>query len=396
MRRTAERLSPQKDDDDDDDETYGLAGMKASLSKTTAAYAPEPATKAGASIKGALAIETLNEEDEDDDDMPTIDGVDDAAPSPARAPAKEADVAEWSGFESHALTTGAPVVSEAPPESRAPMSYDECLAYFRALDMSRDLESIVPVEFPKRSALSSLVSSKPKLTFENAAAERDFAFLVAKQAYDPAVAEHWRLISTIFKGFMPASNKRPCVAIGGHWELVGFQGADPRTDLNRSMCCLALLQLLHLLEKSPKLARRAYRASVADDKDWPLACTSIAFTKASLQALRSGKLYKRCNALKAVLPALHEHHAAQFDELLARVNSGEDRFVALNGMRLGKKSKAAEKAAKVKKQPFVSKGAKAAAAHATEDGAFASIADAPDDVQFGAVAGKKVAKYASA
>ena len=31
--------------------------------------------------------------------------------------------------------------------------------------------------------------------------------------------------------------------------------------------------------------------------------------------------------------------------LLARVNAGEDRFVALNGMRLGKKSKAAEKAA---------------------------------------------------
>ena len=40
--------------------------------------------------------------------------------------------------------------------------------------MSADADAIVPVEFPKKGLVSSLVSSKPKLVFEGAQEERDF------------------------------------------------------------------------------------------------------------------------------------------------------------------------------------------------------------------------------
>ena len=30
---------------------------------------------------------------------------------------------------------------------------------------------------------------------------------------------------------------------GKHWERIGFQGMDPRTDLNRSMKMLSILQV---------------------------------------------------------------------------------------------------------------------------------------------------------
>ena len=33
-------------------------------------------------------------------------------------------------------------------------------------------------------------------------------------------------------------------AMGPHWEKIGFQGLDPRTDLNRAMKMLSVLQVL--------------------------------------------------------------------------------------------------------------------------------------------------------
>lgn len=33
-----------------------------------------------------------------------------------------------------------------------------------------------------------------------------------------------------------------CPSIGRHWEVLGFQGGDPRTDLNRSGGLLNVLQ----------------------------------------------------------------------------------------------------------------------------------------------------------
>jgi hypothetical protein len=40
------------------------------------------------------------------------------------------------------------------------------------------------------------------------------------------------------------SAETQCPINGGHWDRIGFQGLDPRTDINRSMKMLALLQVL--------------------------------------------------------------------------------------------------------------------------------------------------------
>lgn len=36
--------------------------------------------------------------------------------------------------------------------------------------------------------------------------------------------------------------KRTCPNVGPHWDVIGFQGNDPCTDLNRSMGVFALFQ----------------------------------------------------------------------------------------------------------------------------------------------------------
>lgn len=124
-------------------------------------------------------------------------------------------------------------------------------------------------------------------------------------------------------------------AVGPHWERIGFQGLDPRTDLNRAMKMLAVLQMLHLVEAAPAFARRLFQqasdssllpaASInsqskgqgrlrAVDRSWPLMCVSIMLTKEALVALRSGTLNAEINKAKAVMPVLHDLHHALFAE----------------------------------------------------------------------------------
>ena len=239
---------------------------------------------------------------------------------------------------------------------------------------------------------------------------------------------HWAMLHTIFRDLTPRNKPVPCPILGGHWELIGrprraarttsaedavrplgcraaaatpprrrrdaaatppprrFQGADPRTDVNRSMCCLAILQLVHFIEKESKLAHKAYRYANHDHKHWPYACTSIGFTLQAVQKLRDGALYKRCNALKGVLPALHECHAALFRDFLARIDAGVDRFRALNDVREGKKGP---------KLPKPAKAPSKKAAKATPDPSFASIGALPEEAAV-ATADKRLQRYAAA
>ena len=228
-----------------------------------------------------------------------------------------------------------PEQKEEPTVTAEPITYDEALRYFQGLDMSSDKEKITPTQPDQRHVLKRIFKRRPGLKAPDA--ERDFVFLVALQKYDPRVPVHWRMIHTVFRELTPKNKPVPCPTLGAHWVRIGFQGNDPRTDINRAMRCLALLQLLHLLEKERRLAGALFRAANQGGKDWPFACTSISFTRMAVQKLRSGKLNGRCNALGGVLEALHECHAALFRDFLARIRSGQDRFCALNDIQEGKK-----------------------------------------------------------
>ena len=261
-----------------------------------------------------------------------------------------------------------PEQEEEPITSQEPITYDEALRHFQGLDMSSDKGKITPTQPDQRHVLKRIFKRRPDLKAPDA--ERDFVFLVALQKYDPRVPVHWRMIHTVFRELTPKNKPVPCPTLGAHWVRIGFQGNDPRTDINRAMRCLALLQLLHLLEKERRLAGALFRAANQGGKDWPFACTSISFTRMAVQKLRSGKLNGRCNALGGVLEALHECHAALFRDFLARIRSGQDRFCALNDIQEGKKP---IKVAKPRKP------AAAKAPVAEPPAAFAALGGLPDD-----------------
>lgn len=52
---------------------------------------------------------------------------------------------------------------------------------------------------------------------------------------------HRRIIQTVYRRM--TGDKRACPDEGPHWDTVGFQGNDPRTDLNRSMGMFSLVQV---------------------------------------------------------------------------------------------------------------------------------------------------------
>lgn len=59
--------------------------------------------------------------------------------------------------------------------------------------------------------------------------------------YSPDDVMHRRLIQTIYRRM--TNEKRTCPNVGPHWDVIGFQGNDPCTDLNRSMGVFALFQV---------------------------------------------------------------------------------------------------------------------------------------------------------
>ena len=105
---------------------------------------------------------------------------------------------------------------------------------------------------------------------------------------------------------------------GTHWNLIGFQGLDPSTDLNRSMGVLSLYLTLSMIEGDPELAKKIYANSKREPGDWPFMCVCVGFTLDAVKSFRSGGLYQRANAVGSVISAIRDLFVGLFVEFLER------------------------------------------------------------------------------
>ena len=271
--------------------------------------------------------------------------------------------AEWQGFHAHendavhpaaaqlSLSTLAPSVSGSESgEISTRVGYKKVMAYLQELDLSRYEATITTTAAagnPQQSrswssSFFSLVgagSSPAKLQLPDADKQLAWPFLVAQVDYDPSVPTHLALLRTIFDILVPSTPGPPESLSGGkkhqsvpvtgpHWDKIGFQGLDPRTDINRSMKMFALVQALHLVTQRTSEAQRLHDLSTrtasvltnGQDLSWPFMCVSILFTKEAIQALRSGSLNRLCNEIKDVVSVLHDFHHACFHEFGRRLS----------------------------------------------------------------------------
>jgi hypothetical protein len=111
-------------------------------------------------------------------------------------------------------------------------------------------------------------------------------------AFDFNTPTHFRMLRTIYSKL---TLNKWCPSIGNHWEILGFQAGDPRSDLNRSGGVLNIVHLFFFVAQHPEMAQSVFQLSQDYHQNFPLACISINITSLVMQSLASGRLSAFCS-----------------------------------------------------------------------------------------------------
>lgn len=175
------------------------------------------------------------------------------------------------------------------------------------------MDGIVREEWSGASFLvRSIPALRPKLRTAELKQQRDNLLALARTPMDRGVL-HERMLMSIHKAITKSETLPP--RFGPQWEVIGFQGNDPATDL-RGAGILALLQVQHLAWKRPKLLGEIFALSKSGTS-FPMMTVSINLTQVALQAMRGGALTKEANKasrtrIEQMYEAFHAMHAACF------------------------------------------------------------------------------------
>jgi len=101
------------------------------------------------------------------------------------------------------------------------------------------------------------------------------------------------------------------VLLGAHWDVIGFQGGDPKTDL-RAAGMLAILQMLYFISVNQKLFTDIYLLSLNDYQTFPFAVTSVNMTGIVLRLVKDGKFARIVS--KNLIDAVNNAYIAVFSE----------------------------------------------------------------------------------
>jgi len=103
---------------------------------------------------------------------------------------------------------------------------------------------------------------------------------------------HFRMLRTMYTKL---TRNKLCPSIGAHWEVMGFQGGDPRTDLNRCGGVLNVLHMFFFFVRHFELLKSAFLLAQDHDQNFPLFCVSINITRLVVDSLLAGHLSQLCN-----------------------------------------------------------------------------------------------------
>ncbi|XP_004691431.1 PREDICTED: ELMO domain-containing protein 3 [Condylura cristata] len=215
---------------------------------------------------------------------------------------------EWEAVDSILPETGNQASSDQPGQL---ISFSEALHHFQTVDLSSFKKRIQPTI--RRTGLAALrhrLFGPPKL-HQGLCEERDLVLTIAQCGLDSQDPMHGRVLQTIYRKL--TGSKFDCALHGEHWEDLGFQGANPGTDL-RGAGFLALLHLLYLVMDSKTLlmAQEIFRLSHHHIQQFPFCLMSVNITRITIQALREECLSRECNRQQKVIPVVNSFYAATF------------------------------------------------------------------------------------
>ncbi|XP_046759433.1 ELMO domain-containing protein 3 isoform X8 [Gallus gallus] len=212
------------------------------------------------------------------------------------------------------------------------ISFNEALQFFQTTDLSECRKKIqATVRRQGLTALLHFLFGPPRLQ-QQLQGERDLALAIAQCGLDNNQAVHMRILQTIYKKL--TCSRLGCPRYGAHWEELGFQGADPGTDL-RGTGMLGLMQMLYFVMDSQMLplALEIFRLSQHETQNFPFCIMSVNITRLVLQALREECLSRECNRRQQVIAVLNDLYAAAFLQLY-RVWKSQHKTIADSGFLL--------------------------------------------------------------
>ncbi|XP_021230570.1 ELMO domain-containing protein 3 isoform X3 [Numida meleagris] len=212
------------------------------------------------------------------------------------------------------------------------ISFNEALQFFQTTDLSECRKKIqATVRRQGLAALLHFLFGPPRLQ-QQLQGERDLALAIAQCGLDDNQAVHMRILQTIYKKL--TCSRLGCPRYGAHWEELGFQGADPGTDL-RGTGMLGLMQMLYFVMDSQMLplALEIFRLSQHETQNFPFSIMSVNITRLVLQALREECLSRECNRRQQVIAVLNDLYAAAFLQLY-RVWKSQHKTIADSGFLL--------------------------------------------------------------
>jgi hypothetical protein len=137
--------------------------------------------------------------------------------------------------------------------------------------------------------------------------EKDLVLFLTQTKFDFNVSNHFRMLRTIYTKL---TRNKSCPSIGAHWEVIGFQGGDPRTDINRYGGVFNILQLFFFLMHHFPIVKECYVLSRDGEQEFPMACISINITQLVMEAFLAGCLSSVCNKGGSLLETLCKLHNA--------------------------------------------------------------------------------------
>ncbi|XP_075031100.1 ELMO domain-containing protein 3 isoform X2 [Calonectris borealis] len=234
---------------------------------------------------------------------------------------------EWEAVEEIQSGLGGTSAGAAPP-----ISFNEALQYFQTADLSECRKKVrATVRRRGLAALIRFLFGPPRLQ-PQLQGERELALAMAQCGLDDNERVHMRILQTIYKKL--TRSRLGCPRYGAHWEELGFQGADPGTDL-RGTGMLGLMQILYFVMDSQTLplAEEIFQLSQHETQNFPFCIMSVNITRIVIQALREERLSRECNRRQQVIAVLNDLYAAAFLQLY-RVWKWQHKTVADSGFLL--------------------------------------------------------------
>ncbi|BES96134.1 ELMO CED-12 domain containing 3 [Nesidiocoris tenuis] len=185
------------------------------------------------------------------------------------------------------------------------VNVEEAILHFRKFDSPKEIDKPPP---EKTKFCEVFKWFKFPVLGEELSKEFNFISSLTKCGLNWSDNVQFRILQTIYKKLTGA--RLDCPQRGTHWQLIGFQGNDPATDL-RSVGLFGLLQFLYLTsEKMMPLAQKLYKVANSENQPFPLAVLSLNLTNIVLNVFNSGRLNRECTARKSVMDTLNSFYGA--------------------------------------------------------------------------------------